>query len=426
MQLPAIDQNVCGQWTEIDRDFYNKLDHYFDAFTADYRATWQSWKPRFKKTVKWKPNMGNTMRRVTQQFSPQIRQEAYPELIDDVPTTDITFTREATHDVRIYRHRFATRDFHFQPEFQDFFQHAEFEFEDLQKKIVEYEELFIRTRIWHHSPYVYVVGQGLITAPTGIGNSAGTAAKTDATVTQWLNNNVKPLTLEALFRILGIIESTVGMTPYEGSGKPQGKNKPLNQKYCLMLSHEAWMQFTNDPWAKENRPLAVDIVNQMLSGPKFGYIETDIEHKPLRFKMTAGTLSKPAPEIVSESQYSELTNRTSPNPVYGTEAQFEVAWLFGGHSYEPLDSGPPPALFTKSLDAARGMNWNGKPMWTKKFLKYCKNVDGTAVPEMAETWGESIRAQAQLAMGISAVNARNVLPIVFMRNSGISTTGTVN
>ena len=36
MQLPAIDQNVCGQWTQVDKDYYNKLHYYLTGFQSDY------------------------------------------------------------------------------------------------------------------------------------------------------------------------------------------------------------------------------------------------------------------------------------------------------------------------------------------------------------------------------------------------------
>lgn len=164
MQLPALDQNVCGQWTQVQKDYYNKLPYYLTKFQSEYLKNWQKWGKILPKRLKWQPNMGTTMRRVAQEWSPNLRQEAIPQLLSDVPTTDVTFTRERTFDVQVYRHRFQTREFWFLPEFQDFFQHLEHEYEDLQKQVTQYYESFLRTRVFHHSPRVYLAGVGLIDA----------------------------------------------------------------------------------------------------------------------------------------------------------------------------------------------------------------------------------------------------------------------
>lgn len=418
MQLPAIDQNVCNQWTQADKDYYNKLSFYLEKFTADYRKRWVKWSSRFKNKIRWKPNMGDTMRRVAQEWSPVIRQEAHPSLLADTPTTDINFTRERKHDVKIYRHRFQTREFWFLPEFQDFFNHMEHEYEDLQKQIATYEDFFYRTRVFHHSPYVWICGVGLVSAPTGIPNSSGTGGKTDA----WLSSVFEgaqgglptPLTLKEIFKIGGTVRNRIGMTPMSGSDGPKS-NKGIDANYELLLDEEVFYQFTDDPWAKENRVLTVDITNNLFEGKLFGRVSSDFERYPLRWKYAAGTVTRPDPEIVIDSDQDEQDNRTAPNPGYAVDAQYACAFWFGGPSYSVLESGPPPGKF--------GMNWNGKPKWTDKFLVKCKDSDGNAQPELAETWGEHMRAQAQLAMGIAPDNAFNVLPIIYQRPAlGISTT----
>jgi len=362
------------------------------------------------------------MRRVAQEWSPNLRQEAIPQLLSDVPTTDVTFTRERTFDVQVYRHRFQTREFWFLPEFQDFFQHLEHEYEDLQKQVTQYYEVFLRTRVFHHSPRVYLAGVGLVDAPTGIPNASGTAAKTDATISSWLEQNLSTLSLQEVFKIMSIAQTQIGMTPYKGTGMPV-ENEGIDFQYKMLMDNEAYLQFTNDTWAKENRVLTVDITNNTFKGSLFGCVHCDFERSPLRYKYAAGTVTRPTPETVIESaDILEETNRTAPNPDYTRNAQYAVAFLIGGNGgYDALDVGPPPAAFTKSVDAVKGMNWNGKADWTKKFLIQCKNSDGTAVAELNETWGEHMRAQAQLAMAIAPTNAFNVLPIIYKRNVGLTT-----
>lgn len=422
MQLPALDQNVCGQWTQVQKDYYNKLPYYLTKFQSDYLKGWQKWGKILPKRLKWQPNMGTTMRRVAQEWSPNLRQEAIPQLLSDVPTTDVTFTRERTFDVQVYRHRFQTREFWFLPEFQDFFQHLEHEYEDLQKQVTQYYEVFLRTRVFHHSPRVYLAGVGLVDAPTGIPNASGTAAKTDATISSWLEQNLSTLSLQEVFKIMSIAQTQIGMTPYKGTGMPV-ENEGIDFQYKMLMDNEAYLQFTNDTWAKENRVLTVDITNNTFKGSLFGCVHCDFERSPLRYKYAAGAVTRPTPETVIESaDILEETNRTAPNSDYTRNAQYAVAFLIGGNGgYDALDVGPPPAAFTKSVDAVKGMNWNGKADWTKKFLIQCKNSDGTAVAELNETWGEHMRAQAQLAMAIAPTNAFNVLPIIYKRNVGLTT-----
>ena len=414
MQLPAIDQNVCGQWTQADKDYYAKLPFYFTKFQADYRKRWAKWANSFKSKLSWKAGQGHTMRLAAQEWSPAIRQEAHPELLADVPTTDINFTRERTFDVQLYRHRFQTREFWFLPEFQDFFQHAEHEFEDLQRQITLYEDAFIRTRVFHHSPYVYICGVGLVSAPTGIPNKAGTAGKTDAWLAQQLEGPVTPLTMSEIFKIGSIVENQLGMTPYKGTGMPK-ENSGLDVRYKMLMDNEAFYNLTGDPWLKEQRPLAMNIVNQTFTGSVFGLVDVDFERYPLRLKYAANVVTRPAPEIVSEAAQLEEKYRTRPNPDYSVESQYSVHFWMGGESYKPIDSGPPPSLFARKIQDAAAMNWNGKPYWTKKFLTKCLDGDSAAHYELNETWGEHMRAQAQQTFALAPLNAYNVLPIISKR-----------
>jgi hypothetical protein len=418
MQLPAIDQNVCGQWTQVDKDYYNSLPYYLVKFTADYRKRWAKWQNSFRTKLRWQPNMGDTMRLAAQEWSPVIRQEAHPSLLSATPTTDINFTRERTMDVNIYRHRFQTREFWFLPEFQDFFNHLEHEYEDLQKQITVYEDAFLRTRVFHHSPFVYVCGVGLVDAPTGIPNAAGTAAKTNAWLAQQFEQDVQPLTAREVFKIGAIVENQLGMTPYNGSGLPK-ENEGLDIRYKLLMDPEVFMTMTGDSYIQGAKTDSLDLVTKTFKGSLFGMVASDFERYPLRYKYAANTVTIPAPEIVSEAVQSEEKYRTRPNPDYSVNAQYGVAFWMGGESYKPLDVGPPPSMFSKSIEGAVGMNWNGKPRWTKDFLIKCKDGDEAAQYELNTTWGEHMRAQAQLAMGIAPLNAYNVVPILYKRQTGV-------
>ena len=64
---------------------------------------------------------------------------------------------------------------------------------------------------------------------------------------------------------------------------PGADSSPLNQKYCLVTSGEAWNNFVDDPWIKENRPLNMNIVTDGFKGDLWGRIRTKLERYSLRF-----------------------------------------------------------------------------------------------------------------------------------------------
>lgn len=430
--LPELNANICSRYTELQRDFYNKLPVYFAKFNSEFRKNWDRWQKLVPGRFKWSPNMGDVMRRIAQERSPIIRQEAHPELLTDVPTADMYMTRERTHEVRIYRHRFVSRNFHFYPEFADFLTHIDFEKEDLQRQIHVYTELFVRTRAFHLAPYVYVAGVGLVDAPVGIPSADGSTGKSHAWIAEQLKggtagaSNPSYLSLEELFKILSVAETDVGMTPYEGSGKPSGDSKPLDERFCLVTASETWNQFVNDPWTKENRPLNMNIVTDIFKGDLFGKIRCMLEANPLRYKLTAGSgdVTLPEPEITSESAYDVEKYRTRPNPVNSREAQYTCSFLIGGNFGSMMEIGAPPSMFTKSVEAGMAMNWNGKIELNKNFLVQCKDASGNTQLD-TNSWGEYLRLQAQGTFGYAPDNAFNVLPILHKRRVGISTTAAV-
>jgi hypothetical protein len=87
MQLPAIDQNICGAWTEQEQNLYNKLPFYLVQAQVLYRKHWTVWS-KLLDSVPWKPNQGDTMRRVGTEPTPILRQEAHPERINTVAKVD--------------------------------------------------------------------------------------------------------------------------------------------------------------------------------------------------------------------------------------------------------------------------------------------------------------------------------------------------
>lgn len=431
MQLPAIDQNICSNWTEQALDLYNKLPFYFMEGQAQFRRWWATW-PKLLGTVAWKPNMGDTMRTVVAEPTPILRQEAFPKLLSELPVTDVVNYRERKLDSKPRWQDFVSPHFYFLPEFQDFMKHIDNTQNNINKQMTVFENVFYRTNIWFKAPYVYVAGVGLVDAPTAEGNSTGnaTGSKTNAWFSAQISDKLMGaeagyLTLQELFKVLSMFEDDVGATPFDGSGTPSGDSMPLNERYCLVLSGQAWNNFVDDPWTKENRPLNMNIVTDAFKGDLFGRIRCKLEKYPLRYAIDAnGVPSTKVPEVIEENPARDDFGRTRPNPDYtkASVSQLEVAFLVGGSSYDMIEVGPPPAEFTRDLSIGEGqkMTWNGKSYLNKNFLVPCKDANGNTFYD-ANSFGRYLRAQGTVTVGIRSVNPQNILPIVYKRRIGLTT-----
>jgi|SRR5579862_5908558 len=436
MTIPSVDQNICGSWNEQQLNLYNKLPFYLLEAEAKYRKNWVVYKPLLG-TVPWKANSGDTMRRVMAEPAPVIRQEAYPAVLASIPNADIYNYRERTADTKLRMQDFASPHFSYLPEFQDFMKHIDRTTMNINRQITIFEDVFYRTMLFHHAPYVYVSGVGIVAAPTGDPSSDGSTGKTNA----WLQAQIAllsaanpgTLTFQEIWKALNEFEQTVGATPFEGSGKPAGDSNPLNEKYCLVQDAESWNNFLDDPWLKENRPLNMNIVSEAYKGDLFGRIRCRLERWPIRYKVGLDFVpSQPVPEIVEENPNREDYGRTKPNPPYaqatdstgnGNCSAVGVCFLMGEQAADAISVGPPPAEFVREMDqgAAIKMNWNGKTYLTKNFLIPCKDANGNTQYTMNE-FGRYLRAQGSLALGISMINMQNCLPILYKRRGGVLTT----
>lgn len=438
MTIPSINQNICGQWTEQQVDLYNKLPFYLLAAETKFRAAWTTYKPLLGE-VSWKPNSGNTMRRVMNEPTPVLRQEAIPNLLAVDPLTDIINYRERIHDTKLRMQDFVSPQFNYLPEFQDFMKHVDITVENINKQITVFEDQFYRTMLFHWAPYVYVVGVGLVAAPQGDPSVDGSTGKSNA----WLSAQFASMTggqpgnlsFQEIWRAFQSFETEVGATPYEGTGKPGGDSNPLNEKYCLTLGTQEWNQLVDDPWLKENRPLNMNIVTEAFKGDFFGRIRCKLERYPLYYAFADADFipAQYAPETTELNPDRGDYLRTKPNPPYARPSPsvgagafdcspIGVAFLFGGQAADVVKTGPPPAEFVRDLDqgSAVKMNWNGKTYLTKDFLIPCKTSGGDVVWRMNE-FGRYLRAQAELAVGVSLINPQNCMPIIFKRRLGITT-----
>jgi len=154
--MNAIDLNkVTNQWTEVDRDLYNKLPIYLNKRQIEYIKEYDTWAKLLDEDP-WVTNVGTTMRGVNKVPAPTLRGEFFPNPITQEPNRDVIEVRETTEDVQLYMHDFESNVFDFRPSFQDFLtNHIDFTSEQIGEKIMVAKDLFSRTAIFHDSPFIW-------------------------------------------------------------------------------------------------------------------------------------------------------------------------------------------------------------------------------------------------------------------------------
>lgn len=429
--VPAINANICSGWTEQDVNLYNKLPYYLAKMQVDRRKTWITWK-KFLGNKRWTPNMGSTMRSVTKEPSPHLRQTANPTEISSAPKKDVVNIYERKVDEQVYRHRFESLVLNFLPDFRDFLNDGvKANSTDVMEKQERFEDLFYRSRIYYYSPYVWVPGRvagELVAAPQSIGTETyaagvttitGANAKTSAWIQAMIPQLGQPgnLSLDTLNKLCTAASTDQRIPPFTGSGLAK-EDAGLTEKYCLVTSSEAWDQFMYDPFLLNNKNCALDIVLQKFRGSLFGKITCTLEDMPMRFKAD-GTLA--APETRELNPDAENYGETIPNSDYTsiTQSPYEMAFLVGAQGYEGLEVGPPPSAFSgNGMPNGFGkMVWNGEVFLTKNIILPCPTDDNPYAVD-ANSYGEYLQVKCQTTFGILGKQKRNIIPILFKRKRG--------
>jgi len=368
--------------------------------------------------------MGTTMRGIRKTPSPNLRQTAFPNPITQTPKVDVMGLRDTAVDEVIYKHRFESQLLNYLPDFQDFFTtHVEDTRKDIQTKITRFEDIFIRGKVFHRSPYVWipnrVAGEAVAAPYSADGNDAGTTGKTTAWIQAQLAQIGQPgnLSMDTLSRVLPFLSTSMRAPCFSGK-RTQDPKGGLTGKYCLVCSEEAYGRFSFDPYLKTNRELNLNIVTAGFRGDIFGQLTCKLEDMPMRFAAD-GTM--PAPETIELDPAMPNYGETLPNEAY-TEigrAPYEVAFVVGATGYNSIKIGPPPAAFRSgSLPEGFGkLTWNGEIQMTKLINLQCPQEDGTIRWE-TNKYGEYLQLISQAVLGCVAVQPRFIVPIIFKRLRG--------
>lgn len=404
MELPAIDKNVYGKWTPEQRELYARYPFFLIKYTAlqrEYRGVWD----KFFSRVTFERNAGEKLQMVSNQPTPVLRQFVRPSPLYELPMVDVNFPREKLVEGALFRHRFVSQHFQWAAHFTQFMRDkVEVNRRDIVNQEIVFEEEFYRTQVWDNSPYVYVAGYGLIEAPV---------PKTDT----WLKEEVLPkvkttLNLKEVYKIQGSMYADVGAVPWEGPWFDDKQNsRALDSRYLLVAGNEVWESFIDDPWVKENRPINLNIITDSLRGDLWGRVRFRPEFYPIHILASEDfTPSFPPPETVSLSGPDSM--RPRPHPDYAIKSQYAISWILGKPGYRIIDTSPPPPF---SAFGDTPLQWNGMPRLTDKFLVPFRTEDGS-IKEDLNSWGEYLRFQAELVVGMVPVEVQQVVPIVHFRN----------
>lgn len=439
MDIPALDQNVCGQWTQQDTDFYNALPVWFLAAENAYRKYYSTWPRISTGRFSWKANNGDTLRTIIPVPTPVQRQMAFPRKIAaGLPLTDVINYRERTTESQPAWQDFMSPTFYFKPEFADFMSHVQRTKDNIMGQITVFEDTYYRAFALGKAPYMYVAGVGLVDAPTAEMNStldaanSKTAAWFAAQITALMGVQDGTLNMVEVFNILNAAENEIGMTPYEGSEVPKnGSPNPLSEKYCLVVAGENWNNWIGDPWVTANRSLNMNIVTENFKGDLFGRATCKIEKYQIHMQIDEdNNPTFPAPEVTELNPDRENFGDTVPNPLYAKTqiagqsgatggSPIGLAFLVGGPNYDIMDVGAPPDAFTKDLNGIMGMNWNGKVSMNKQIAIPCQTTAGETFIDV-NSFGRYLRLQATSSVGARATNMKNILPILYKRKIGIA------
>jgi hypothetical protein len=302
---------------------------------------------------------------------------------------------------------------------------------DIMEKIERYEDIFIRTNIWHMAPYVFVCKTNgdvdLLDRTDGVPVWEGTGTFTEGTTgktTDWLKGVLDSglvsgnLSFGAINKAFTIMETDLRVPPFTGTGQPQGNDNPLSGLYSLTTSSETFNNFIYDPWLLNNKNCDLDVVFQGFRGKFWGKVTSGIEDLPMRCTKAA-VFNQPEIRVATDDAFSE--GDTEPNAEYTDPAQspVEIGFLAGGMGYESIEVGPPPSSFTGDTPPHNfpSMFWNGEVRLTKQFLVPCYDSSGNLYYEQ-NNYGEYLKFISQIALGIIAKQRRNIIPIIYQRKRG--------
>jgi hypothetical protein len=413
VQTDVGDMSLNSLYSAQNQAQFSKLAVYFALNQIERIPQLEVYSKMFG-DIPWQSNMGTTLQGLRVEPTPKVRGDFRPNAVTTRANVDIFDQREYKEQAVVYWHKVQSPLIYFLRNWQDFISNqVQPAVNDINEQVVYLNEMFIRTGMWDRAPFLYVCGANGPYTPmphNGVVGGVGANPKTQQVLQQLFGATTPDaLTLPAIHNALVTLQVDAGAAPISNPASALPKeNDLLRGNYVLVTSSEAYGQLIWDTAFQRIRSINDNYVNNRFMDHLFGQLAVKGEQYPLRFDVNGNVV---APEVVDEP-----SGETVPNPNYASPAiaLYEVAWIMGGSCYRSVRIGPPPKDFSGGVSAkqANGMNWNGKVYITDKIL-----IRDGAAPNNIEynSYGEYLRIQGTITMGLLAGRPRSCIPIIFQR-----------
>ena len=438
---------------------FKKLSFYLARNEVAQFPKWNTYDSLFG-SIKWQPNMGDTLNGLVAVPSPVERITFAPNTLDTFPAKDQFTIGERYETAKLGAHRFESSRFRFLSNFESFWRdQLQYAHKDIVRQIALANNVFTRTLMYYQTPDLYICNKGL-SSNISLGGSVAKRAFTQVDV-RLVNNGADnvttaleagsgatvansagieyrdefcfgatnaagPLTLKDIYKAMLHLQEDVQAPTFERQQNAPKTSEMLKGKYVLICSTEAWSSLLWDADLKAGddgnsrlAPANMNLINDGFAGDLWGKITVKFDPFPLRFGDT-GTWIQPQ---------TVTNNKVVPNPNYTKIAASassigsnEVAFLCGADAFKAISVGPPPKEFaSKNISKKKlySMNWNGQIDLTDQFLVPTASTTDIST-DGSEGWdlnvyGDFLKFISQTIHGGIPGDARHCLPIVYRR-----------
>tara|TARA_R100000664_G_scaffold29397_1_gene41273 strand:- start:38 stop:1441 length:1404 start_codon:yes stop_codon:yes gene_type:complete len=463
MPVTAVDPSSSfaqAMATTDNSNNFNKLEFYLVKNEVALFPKWNVYDTMYG-SIKWQPNMGDTLQGLTPTPSPVQRSTFAPNVLNDAPLKDIYKIGERNESAKLSYHRYESTRFRFLNSFESFWRdQLSYAHADIVRQIQNANNQFVRTLMWYQTPDLYIAkgGSGYLSSSVDLdgdaekasltqtqirtidGDDDSTSATTaaigegggqeyrDSLVTGGSGQEAGALTLKDLYKAMLVLQEDVQAAPFDRVFGAPKTSEMVKGKYILVCSTEAWASLLWDDDLKKSgghelASTSKDYIKDGFAGDLFGKITVKYDPYPLRFTDTGAWVQPQtvtSNKVVPNSLYTKIPSSAS-NTIGGNE----VAFLCGADAFKTISVGPPPREFAgKNISKKKlyGMNWNGQIDLTDQFLvPTASTTDLTNTSESATTawdmnvYGDYLKFISQTIHGGIPGDARHCLPIVFRR-----------
>ena len=438
---------------------FKKLSFYLARNEVAQFPKWNTYDSLFG-SIKWQPNMGDTLNGLVAVPSPVERITFAPNTLDSFPAKDQFTIGERYETAKLGAHRFESSRFRFLSNFESFWRdQLQYAHKDIVRQIALANNVFTRTLMYYQTPDLYVCNQGLssqLTLPGSVDKRAfsqvdvrlvdngadnvttalevgGGATVANSAGIEYRDefcfgatNVAGPLTLKDIYKAMLHLQEDVQAPTFERQQNSPKTSEMIKGKYVLICSTEAWASLLWDADLKAGddgnsrlAPANMNLVNDGFAGDLWGKVTARFDPYPLRFTdngtfLAPQTVDATSHKLVPNSNYTSISGTSSD-----TVASSEVAFLVGADAFKTIAVGPPPKEFaSKNMSAKKfySMKWNGEVTLTDQFL--IPN-SGTALSDTGtqdlNVYGDYLKFISQAVFGGIPGDARHCLPIFYRR-----------